>query len=131
MHMTPFILIIENNLINRDLAGNTLEAAGLDVRYASDALSGLTMLTKIRPALILMGMALPKIDGLTLTRILKHDADTNDLKIVALIDFKSSEDFNRSLLEFDGYITVPFEKTNFLKTVKSLLETNTLIITKN
>jgi len=131
MHMTPFILIIENNLINRDLAGNTLEAAGLDVRYASDALSGLTMLTKIRPALILMGMALPKIDGLTLTRILKHDPDTNDLKIVALIDFKSSEDFNRSLLEFDGYITVPFEKTNFLKTVKSLLETNTLIITKN
>lgn len=128
--MSPFILIIENNLINRDLAGNTLEAAGLDVRYASDALSGLTMLTKIRPALILMGLTLPKIDGLTLTRILKNDADTNDLKIVALVDFKSSDDFNRSLLEFDGYITIPFEKTNFLKTVKILLDDNTLIITK-
>lgn len=112
------ILIIENNLINRDLAGKILEANGLDVRYASDALSGLTMLTKVRPTLILIGLSLPKIDGLTLTRILKNDYDTSELKIVALVDLASSDDFSRSLLEFDGHIAIPFEEAIFLKTVK-------------
>lgn len=120
--MDPFILIIENNLINRKFAGSVLEKEGIDVRYASDAVSGLTMLTKIRPALVLMGLSLPQLSGVILTRILKNDPDTTSLKVIALVDFSSSEDFDRSLKAFDGHLGVPFDKATFLKKVKYYLE---------
>ena len=128
--MDPYILIIENNLINRELAGSILEKAGIDVRYASDVLSGLIMLTKIRPSLILIGLTLPGMDGVILSQILRNDPDTSDLTIVALVDFSSSDDFDRSLTKFDGHIAVPFDEETLITKVNYFLEKNIAIQNK-
>ena len=122
--MKPFILIIENNSVNRELAGSLLETEGMDVRYASDAESGLTILTKIRPALILVALDLIKVNGLILTQVLKNDPDTKNLSILALVDLNSNSPdfFDRSLMVFDGYIPTPLDKESFSKTIKYFLK---------
>jgi CheY-like chemotaxis protein len=126
--MTPSILIIENDIVDRELTEDLIGEEGLDVRFASDVKSALMMLIKIRPVLILTSLTLPKIDGFTLTRILKNDADTCDIVVVALTDFKRDDYYEKIITTgFDGYISLPLDKRTFLEKVNFFLKNNTSI----
>lgn len=65
------ILIIENNPINLKLAYILLSTEGYKVKVATDAEEALIMLKDFHPALILMDLQLPGMDGIQLTQIFK------------------------------------------------------------
>ena len=81
------ILVIEDNPSNMKLAVFLLTKEGHEVLQAPDAEEGLRIARQRLPVLILMDVQLPGMDGLAATRLLKADAATHHIKIVALTAF--------------------------------------------
>ena len=82
--MAESILVVDDNLDNRDLTRILLECEGYEVRLAEDATQALGMFETYRPKLILMDVQLPGMDGLELTRRLRQKPALHDVIIVAL-----------------------------------------------
>jgi len=118
----PLILVIEDNAANMKLAVFLLKTEGYEVLQASDAEEGITLARERLPALILMDVQLPGMDGLAATRLLKSDAATCKMKVVALTAFAMTGD--REKIEAagcDGYIAKPIRYLEFLKVVKEMV----------
>lgn len=78
------ILIIEDNPMNMELAAVILESAGCIVIQADTAGEGIRLALESLPDLILMDIALPDMDGLAATGVLKREGSTGAIPIVAL-----------------------------------------------
>lgn len=114
----PRILVVEDNPTNMSLATFLLQSAGHEVLCAIDAEAGLTMARTEQPALILMDIQLPGMDGLEATAILKADAATRSIPVVALTALAMKGDKERILASgCDGYIAKPMRYQDFLATV--------------
>jgi CheY-like chemotaxis protein len=81
------ILVIEDHPMQLKLAHHVLSEAGHEVSDAEAAEQALTAIKANRPQLILLDLILPGMDGLTLVRKLKADADTRDIHIVAITSY--------------------------------------------
>src|ERR1700730_19164223 len=82
--MSSRILIDDDNPVNLKLAADVLESASFAIDRAIDAEQAQRVLSDMRPDLILMDIALPGMDGLSLTRKLKADPRFEDVPIIAL-----------------------------------------------
>ena len=102
------VLVVEDNPANMTLAVFLLQSAGLRVLTAIDAEAGLTLARAEQPHLILMDMQLPGMDGLEATMLLKKDASTSAIPVIALtaLAMKGDEERIRAA-GCDGYIGKP------------------------
>ena len=121
------VLIIEDNRANMTLAIFLLQSAGHTVLSASDAEAGLTLARDEQPNLILMDIQLPGMDGLEATVLLKADAATRAIPVIALtaLAMKGDEERIRAA-GCDGYIAKPLAYRDFLATISARLMTPTL-----
>jgi CheY-like chemotaxis protein len=120
--MAARILIVDDNATNLKLASHVLESAGFVVEGARDAEHAQEMLDDMLPDLILMDIALPGMDGLTLTRKLKADPRFKDVPVVALTAFAMKGDDLKALdAGCDGYITKPIDTRNLPEQVRTYL----------
>ena len=104
------ILVVDDNPTNLKLVSDVLAFEGYEILKASDAEEALEVLKHSLPALILMDIALPGMDGLTLTRRLKADPKTSQVLIVALTAFAMKGDDQKARdAGCDGYITKPID----------------------
>jgi len=119
----PTILVVEDNAANLKLAAFLLESAGHTVISARDAEAGLTLARSEHPALMLMDIQLPGMDGLVATGLLKADEATRGIPVIALtaLAMKGDEERIRAA-GCDGYIAKPLSYKEFLGTVSSHLE---------
>jgi CheY-like chemotaxis protein len=121
--MRAHILIVDDNPIDRKLAAEVLEIAGFGVDTAIDAEEAQHMLQGMVPDLILTDIALPGMDGLSLTRLIKADARLKHVPVIALTAFALSGDDERAAdAGCDGYITKPIDTRRFVDQVAKLLE---------
>lgn len=116
------VLIVEDNPANMKLATTLLQSAGHTVLVATDAEAGLALARKERPALILMDIQLPGMDGLAATTQLKADAMTRAIPVIALtaLAMKGDEERIRAA-GCDGYIAKPMRYKEFLTTIAAQL----------
>jgi two-component system cell cycle response regulator DivK len=118
----PKILLIEDNDLNRDMLSRRLERRGYEVVIATDGSQGAEMARSSHPALILMDMSLPVIDGWELARRLKDDPETKGIPILALTAHVMAGDRERSLeAGCDDYDTKPIELPRLLGKIEALL----------
>lgn len=117
------ILVVEDNAANLKLATFLLESVGHTVISTTDAEAGLTLARNEQPALILMDIQLPGMDGLEATGLLKADAATRDIPVIALtaLAMKGDEERIRAA-GCDGYIAKPLSYKEFLGAVAAHLE---------
>ena len=78
------ILLVEDNEMNRDMLSRRLQRKGYQVAIATDGQQGVEMAAADLPALILMDMSLPVLDGWEATRRIKADERTRHIPIIAL-----------------------------------------------
>lgn len=117
------ILVVEDNLTNLKLVNMLLTKAAYNVHITMDAEEAQRVLVDLRPALILMDLQLPGMDGLTLTRLLKQDPATRHIPIVALTAYAMQGDEQKALdAGCDGYITKPINTRTFVKRIIMHLE---------
>jgi CheY-like chemotaxis protein len=102
------ILVVDDNPINLKLISDLLESKGHQMFKAVDAENAQLVLAEVLPDLILMDIALPGMDGLTLTRMLKANERTRHIRIIALTAFAmKSDDLKAKDAGCDGYVTKP------------------------
>jgi CheY-like chemotaxis protein len=116
------ILVVDDNAVNLRLATELLRLEGYEVEQAADAEAAQELLADVVPDLILMDIALPGMDGLTLTRKLKADPRLRHVPVVALTAFAMKGDDQKA---FDagcqGYVTKPIDTRELRATIERLL----------
>jgi two-component system cell cycle response regulator DivK len=116
------ILLIEDNELNRDMLSRRLRKRGYEVVTAIDGETGIAMAQAEAPALILMDVTLPGIDGLEATRRLKAAPQTRHIPIVALTAHTMASDRETALaVGCDDFDTKPIELPRLLEKIESLL----------
>jgi CheY-like chemotaxis protein len=117
------ILVVDDNATNLKLISDVLEFEGWHVLKAGDAEQAQSVIEKTPPDMILMDIALPGMDGLTLTRKLKADQKSKHILIVALTAFAMKGDDQKALdAGCDGYITKPIDTRKLYAQVMALLK---------
>lgn len=110
MSAPPEILVVDDNAANLKLARVLLQQEGYLVRTASDAEEALELLADWVPALILMDIQLPGLDGLALTRRLKADPRHAGVVVIALTAYAMPGDDDKAFAAgCDGYIAKPID----------------------
>jgi len=116
------ILIVEDNEMNRDMLSRRLVKRGYDVAIAVDGEHGVAMARSESPALILMDMSLPGLDGWEASRRLKADPQTKDIAIIAITAHAMAGDREKALAAgCDDFDTKPIELTRLLAKIEALV----------
>ena len=104
------VLIVDDNPVNLKLVRFVVEEAGHEVATAVDAESALAALAARKPAVILMDLQLPGIDGLELTRRIKASPATQDVAIIAVTAYAMKGDREKALAAgCDDYVSKPID----------------------
>ncbi len=118
----PKILLVEDNEMNRDMLSRRLERRGYEVIIAVDGEQGVEMARSESPALVLMDMSLPVLDGWEATRRLKGEDATKLIPVIALTAHAMSGDREKALAAgCDDYDTKPIEFPRLLGKIEALL----------
>lgn len=126
------ILIVDDNVVNLKLATRVLEAAGFSISQATDAEQAQQMLAEFVPALILMDIGLPGMDGLSLTRKLKADERFEHVPIVALTASAMKGDDQKAIdAGCEGYITKPIDTRELPRQVQTYLDSKPRSASRN
>ena len=121
--VNELILIIEDNEKNRKLCRDVLQVKGYRTVEAETAEDGLKLAVEQSPALILMDIQLPGMDGITAMKQLKGDPKTQSIPIVAITASAMTNNRQAMLAEgFDGYQTKPITLKDFLGEVERVLQ---------
>lgn len=122
MSVRPLVLVVDDNLINTDLVSFVLDRGGFNVFTAADSPAALALIAAQPPALILMDIQLPGVDGVALTKQLKADPITRQIVIVAFTAYAMKGDEAKLLAEgFDGYLSKPINVVTFAAEVMRYL----------
>jgi len=120
--MDKVILIVEDEPKNLKLIRDLLQVSGYLTLEATDGVKGIELARAHKPDLIFMDMLMPIMDGLEATKILKADAETRNIPIIALTSYAMKGDEARiSEAGCNGYITKPIDTREFLKKVSEFL----------
>ena len=118
----PYVLVVDDNPTNLELALCTLELDDIEAGAAADGAEMTQAMAVRRPDLILMDVQLPGTDGLELTRRLKADPATAAIPVVALTAFAMKGDAERiRAAGCDGYLSKPIDVASFATSVRSHL----------
>lgn len=115
------ILVAEDHLDSRDALKTLLEAVGYAVVVAGDGRQAVERAMQDHPALILMDMMMPEMDGLAATRTLRQRAEMRDVPILALTALDGVRE-NVLAAGCDDYITKPIDLPAFLKKLEQWLD---------
>jgi two-component system cell cycle response regulator DivK len=116
------ILIIEDNDKNRKLCRDVLQAKGYQTIESETAEEGLVLARDKSPALILMDIQLPGMDGIAALKQLRADPKTKDIRVLAITASAMTHNRTTMLAEgFDGYQTKPISLKDFLGEVQRVL----------
>jgi CheY-like chemotaxis protein len=117
------VLLVEDNEMNRDMLTRRLQRAGFEVCSAPDGPSGVRMASEERPDIILMDVALGEMDGWEATQLIKGQASTANIPIIALTAHALATDRLKSIevgcVDFD---TKPVDLPRLLQKMNACLE---------
>lgn len=115
------ILVIEDTENNRIIVSRRLKAKGHEVHLREDAEQGITAAQELMPALILMDIGLPGMDGWTATRTLRANPATARIPIIALTAHAMAGDREKALeAGCDDYETKPIDFPSLFAKIDAL-----------
>jgi len=121
--MKPKILVVDDEPEAVELVEFNLKQAGFEVVTAADGEEALKKARSLQPALVVLDLMLPEVDGLEVCKLLRRDAAT--VKIPILMLTAKAAEIDRVLgleLGADDYVTKPFSPRELVLRIKKLLE---------
>lgn len=117
-------LVVEDFEDSRFMMRKLLEMAGFSVVEASDGEQAVALAVQKRPAMILMDLSLPKLDGLAATRQIRRHKAVGQIPIVAVSAHDSPESRSEALeAGCNEYVTKPIDFDQFDELLRRLLPT--------
>jgi CheY-like chemotaxis protein len=118
----PKLLLVEDNEMNRDMLSRRLTRRGYEVAVALDGEQGVAMARSESPALILMDMSLPGLDGWEATRRIKAAPETRAIPVIALTAHAMAGDREKAIAAgCDDFDTKPVDLERLLAKIEALL----------
>ena len=118
----PKILLVEDNEINRDMLTRRLQRHGYSLCSAADGATGVEMAASEMPDLILMDVALGEMDGWEATQLIRANAATAAIPIIALTAHALASDRKKSVeVGCSDFDTKPVDMVRLLGKIKALL----------
>jgi len=116
------ILIVEDNEKNRRLVRDVLQFKGYQTIESETGEEGVELARSRQPALVLMDIQLPGMDGITALKRLRDDPATRGIRVMAVTASAMTQDRQTILAAgFDGYQSKPINVKAFLEAVQELL----------
>jgi two-component system phosphate regulon response regulator PhoB len=120
--MKPKILLVDDEPDALEVLGFKLRQAGYNALLAKDGARAIALARDERPALIVLDLMLPEVDGLEVCKILRRDPNTASIPIIMLTARAAEMDRVLGLeLGADDYVTKPFSPRELLLRIKKLL----------
>lgn len=82
--MTPYILVVEDNPLNRELLCDWLESEGFQLSYAEDLATAMRSLTERQPNAVLLDVQLGDEDGLSLAAWMRKQSEFRAIPVIAV-----------------------------------------------
>lgn len=120
--MPKKILVIEDQVQIIKLLTGRLKASGYNVVSALDGLEGLEKVKKELPDLVITDLALPKMVGSTIVRIMRGSEQYKHIPIIMLSAFVHENMAQGVEVPADAYIPKPFEAEKLLAKIRELLK---------
>lgn len=118
----PLVLLVEDNVHNRAIFAQVLAHYGYEVREAENGEQAVRLATELRPAVILMDLSLPVLDGWEATRKIKADPQLAEIPIIALTAHAMKGDDDRALgVGCDGYLAKPISPKRVVEAVAAVV----------
>ena len=112
------ILLVEDDMLNREIACILLEDAGLAVDIAEDGVIAVEMAAREDYALILMDMQMPRMGGVGATQIIRASAEGKQVPIVAMTANVFAKDMERCMdAGMNDFVSKPFDHDALFTTV--------------
>src|SRR5882672_712535 len=126
--VTQRILVVEDDARIADLISKNLDAVGYECHRSPDGGRALADFARLKPALVVLDLGLPGLDGLEVTRRIRRDSDTPILVVTA----RTGESDKLLGLEIgaDDYVTKPFSTAELVARVRALLRRSTGAVTE-
>jgi CheY-like chemotaxis protein len=116
------IMLVEDDEISRTLLHQLLQNSGYRIIEADDGLDALKVAMRERPALILMDVDLPGLDGIGITRRIREDAALRNTFIVMVTAFDTPEIREAAFdAGCDEYLVKPLDATKLKALLTSIL----------
>lgn len=118
----PFILIVEDNPDEQYLYARYFLSHGFRVQTADDGETAVSRVVEFRPDVVIMDLALPRLDGWEATRRLKNDSRTARIPVVACTGHTFGAPVERALeAGCDAYVVKPCLPEELFKVVRDIL----------
>jgi CheY-like chemotaxis protein len=117
------VLLVEDNEMNRDMLSRRLTRNGYEVVMAVDGQQAVDMASSENPAVILMDMSLPVIDGWEATRQVKANPQTKGIPLIALTAHAMAEDEAKARAAgCDDFDTKPVDIQRLVGKINALVD---------
>jgi DNA-binding response OmpR family regulator len=118
----PSILIVDDDADVREIVAFKLGRLGYEVITASDGATGLEAVTQLRPDLVLLDWAMPKLTGIEVCRQIRDGSDNADVPVI-LLTARTRESDVRIGFEagVNDYIVKPFSPSELAHRVEAAL----------
>ncbi|WP_317202198.1 Hpt domain-containing protein [Janthinobacterium sp.] len=116
------IMVVDDSLTVRRVSQRLLEREGYQVILAKDGVDALEQLQDVTPALMLVDIEMPRMDGFDLTRNVRGDARTRAIPIIMITSRSADKHRNVAMeLGVDAYFGKPFQEDVLLAAIRELL----------
>jgi PAS domain S-box-containing protein len=120
--IVPVVLLVDDNMVNRQVAGEILQKSGCEVHVAINGQDAIDQAQKRPYNVIFMDIQMPDMDGVTATKKIKELGLKDQAPIVAMTAYSMKEDKERFLKSgLDDYISKPIKANELLNKIRSIL----------
>lgn len=117
------ILVVDDDVSINELIKVNLELAGYKVFQAYDGIKGFALAKQELPSLVVLDVMMPEVDGFTVAKRIRENAETKDIPIIMLTALSQIDDkANGFNIGVDDYLVKPFEIEELLMRVRALLK---------
>nr|MDP2191117.1 CHASE domain-containing protein [Rhodoferax sp.] len=122
------LLVVEDNLINQQIAQELLSAEGALIELAANGQLGVAAVAAARPPFdaVLMDIQMPVMDGYTATRLIRHELGLTDLPVIAMTANAMASDREACLAAgMNDHVGKPFDLSHLIKVLQSHIRRST------
>ncbi len=119
----PVVMVVDDSLTVRKITGRLLAKEGYQVLTAKDGVDALQQLQSIRPAVMLVDIEMPRMDGFELTKNVRGDAVTADIPIIMITSRTAEKHRNYAReLGVNEYLGKPYQEEELLMHIANLIK---------